>query len=388
MIKNVLICAGGSGGHVFCATALCEHICSQNEAIDIDFITDVRGLRYVVDTKNCFVFPDLKVHFDRKCAKNYLTFIKNIFKISFSTLKILLTKKYDYVIGFGGVVTVIPIILCKILGVFSTTKIIIHEQNAVIGRANLFLLKFVDFITYAIDTLEVPEKFTPSFAKKKKFIRSPVRGKFFPKVYCNLFDATSNYLQNDQLNNSLNQKINILVFAGSQGADFFYNFVPFALTYLKCKKKIKITQQVKKEYIQKIKHLYDSSGIESDLREFIFNMDEELQNSHFVICRSGASTLAELSACACPALVIAYPYAADNHQLKNAQFFAKYCGVKYFEEKDLSTANFCATLEEILNSSCALNEMSEQMKKYDFISGAGDFWAFLLSLKISVGGKS
>jgi UDP-N-acetylglucosamine--N-acetylmuramyl-(pentapeptide) pyrophosphoryl-undecaprenol N-acetylglucosamine transferase len=123
---------------------------------------------------------------------------------------------------------------------------------------------------------------------------------------------------------SLLQHLILLVFGGSQGAQFFGDFMPkvFAEMPREARATIRLTQQVRAQQLNQVKALYDELGVACELRPFFIDMPRIIAGSHLVVCRSGASTIAELGVIGRPAIMVPLPHALDNDQLRNAESFA------------------------------------------------------------------
>lgn len=284
---KVSICSGGTGGHIFPACALFESLKQRGHIVNI--VTDTRGERFCTDISQKTVISTIR--FDLVNAVDAL-------KKSFQAAKKLATMWWndrpDIIIGFGGVFTTIPTLIGKILG----AKIIIYEQNAVIGRANKLLAHIADYKL-------------SNFAVSYRWYRmaSPVRKEFIQK-------AGTPY-------NADSEKLRIMVIGGSQGAISFAQIMPRALNKIGKKQRIniEIVQQVRDEKIESLQKKYDKMGVKAELTEFVQNAAEEMAKCQLVICRAGASTLTELATLGRPAILIPYPSAAENHQYYNALYY-------------------------------------------------------------------
>ena len=259
MNKKILLVAGGSGGHLFPALSIINSLKKFNTVL----LTDHRAERYVRNTNINYkriITARLKFNF---------FFILNLLKLILSIFQnlIIITKhKPDLVIGFGGYTSIPSLIAAKLL----RKKIIIHEQNAVMGKTNRLLSKFADVVA----TSFTYTKYAPSSAvhtgiplRKKGKIR---------KIY--------------------STKKRIFVVGGSQGAAIFSKIVPSSLEYLSKSliKKIVIVQQARIEDIKLLKNFYSNLGIKHEVKSFFEDIYFQYYNSDLVISRCGASTLAEI----------------------------------------------------------------------------------------------
>lgn len=315
-MKTVIVCSGGSGGHVFPAIALCEQLIDSGYSVIL--LTDKRGFRYCSDLK-----------FPVKVMPKISASISTIFSSFWNILRIFIglrvywkENRPELVVGFGGIMTLVPLLLAKIMGI----KTMIHEQNVMFGKANKFLDNFVNFTTvnFADDN------------PKHLFVETPVRS-FITSAFATPYSFKGK------------TKFVISAIGGSQSADIFSSVIPNALKLLKsgdCKH-IKIIHQVSEPLINDLKNFYDSLGVECDLRPFIDNIASVIGDSNLVICRAGASTLAELATIGRPAILIPYPY-AGGHQRFNAEYFENLGAAWVINEKNFSAKSLALKLEGLL----------------------------------------
>lgn len=310
---NVVICSGGTGGHMFPACAL--HGAFVKKGHNSIIVTDSRGDVFCSDISKKIVIPTVRFSF-----KRVYEVIMCECRTFFEFYRLWKKDKPDVIIGFGGILTIVPMLVAKIFG----AKLILYEQNAVIGRANKFLSKVSNYRLSHFDC-------------HKGWMRmaSPVRKEFL--------NATK-YVYED--------KLNILVIGGSQGAKSFSSILPCALSELSLydRSKIEITQQVNDQQIRGLQNAYEKIGLRAHLRNFISNVAEVMSNSQLIICRAGASTLTELAAIGRPAILIPYPKAADNHQYFNALYFKNKRAAWIFNETKDNIKELSDTIYQILHN--------------------------------------
>jgi UDP-N-acetylglucosamine--N-acetylmuramyl-(pentapeptide) pyrophosphoryl-undecaprenol N-acetylglucosamine transferase len=320
---GVIICAGGSGGHMFPASALFKAM--QKKEYDVTIVTDARGNVFSDDIPEKIVFGTI---FSRR---NFLRIIYYFLVTFFKFCKIWFAKRPSIVIGFGGVFTIIPLVTSKMFG----SKVVIYEQNSVVGKANKFLEKFADLklASFKLD-------------KSWREVPAPVRNDFLKNIPYQCAGI-----------------IKILVIGGSQGAASFSNILPKALAKLSRSeiKNIEITQQVAHGNINELKQIYENLGVKSTLKRFVHGVADAMFESQLVICRSGASTLSELSATGRPAILIPYPKAADNHQFYNAMYYKDKKAAWIIEESDEIAEKLAKTLRQILQKRELLKTASFHM---------------------------
>jgi UDP-N-acetylglucosamine--N-acetylmuramyl-(pentapeptide) pyrophosphoryl-undecaprenol N-acetylglucosamine transferase len=247
----------------------------------------------------------------------------------------------DVIIGFGGLFTLIPTFVAKILG----AKVIIYEQNSIVGKANRWLGKIANM---RLSFFKINEKW--------QVVASPVRKKFFQ-----VRDLRSKQHESDD---RLSKKpLRIIVIGGSQGAMSFSRIIPCALSLIdyNLRKNIEIVQQVDTENAADLALKYKKLGVKASLMSFIHNIANEMASSQLAICRAGASTIAELSALGLPAILIPYPFASENHQFYNAMYYKNKKAAWLVEEKENIEQELSAIIINILSDRELIKQASSNM---------------------------
>ena len=295
----LILAAGGTGGHMFPAQALAEEMLSRGWRVKLS--SDSRGLRYAGG------FPEevprralSAATFSRGGIKAKLA---APFQIGWGVMEAIRWFSHDrpaVVAGFGGY----PALPALSAGIYHKVPRLIHEQNGVLGRVNRLFGGRVDALTCGV----YPVTNAPKGAKLIDMgnpIRDAVRGAM----------ATPYAPPGDD------GPINLLVFGGSQGASVFAELIPTAIAALPLgmRDRIRLTQQVRPVEMAATSAVYKSGGIDAELAEFFADMPRRLAEAHLVICRSGASTVSELTAIGRPSILVPYPSAMDDHQTANAK---------------------------------------------------------------------
>lgn len=338
----IMLAAGGTGGHLFPAEALAHSLKARGYAVHL--VTDSRAERYAGK------FPADEIHIVSSAtigSKNPVAVAKALFTLwqGVRQAKALMRRvKPLAVVGFGGYPTVPPLLAAAQLGV----PTMIHEQNAVMGRANRMLASKVRAIAGGF----LPET-SGAFAVKTVTTGNPVR----PAV---LKAAAQPYVPSAGAN-----PFRLVVFGGSQGAQFFSSAVPTAVTLLEpeLQKRLVITQQARAEDADGVKACYGKLGLEADVSPFFTDMAERIGAAHFVICRSGASTVSEVSVIGRPALLVPYPFALDHDQAANAALLVEKGGAKVVQQSKLSAEKLADTLKKAMTEPERLLEMAHASKQ-------------------------
>ncbi len=295
----VVLAAGGTGGHVFPAEALAAELSSRGYQLAL--VTDRRG----GDLSGRL--GELETHRVRAggiAGKGVFARILSAIELMVGTVQawfLLRRLKPAVVVGFGGYASV-PTMLAA---AYSGTKAAIHEQNAVLGRANRMLASRVETIATSFEKVsEIPENAKSNIIVTGMPVRlavTIVRDRAYPSI-------------------SREGDINLAVFGGSQGAHIFSVVVPDAMKRLdeSLRRRIKITQQSRQEDIDLANSVYRTIGIEAELSTFFNDVPDRIADAHLVICRSGASSIAELTTIGRPAILVPYRHAVDDHQSRNA----------------------------------------------------------------------
>ncbi|TJW63877.1 MAG: undecaprenyldiphospho-muramoylpentapeptide beta-N-acetylglucosaminyltransferase [Mesorhizobium sp.] len=316
MAKGViLLAAGGTGGHLFPAEALAHELIERGWKVHL--ATDRRAERYSGQ------FPAADIHAIPSAtlgSKNPVAVLSAFWKIwqgVREASRIIARIKPEAVVGFGGYPTLPPL--------YAATRrkvpTLIHEQNAVMGRANKALAGRVDAIAGGF----LPEGASADGAKTVT-TGNPVR----PQV---LEAAKTPYAASNE-----GEPFRLLVFGGSQGAQFFSDAVPAAVALLPqdLRKRLVITQQARAEDVARVKAAYAELGVDVQVSPFFTDMAARMAAAHLVMSRSGASTVSEIAVIGRPALLVPYPHALDHDQAANAAALAAAGGAELHPQSTLS----------------------------------------------------
>ncbi len=338
---KIVIVAGGTGGHVFPAVSLSEQLLSEGKKIL--FFSDTRVSRIINSNIDLFKNKNIKLYnFYISKSFNFINYFKNFFKIFF----ILGKENPKVIIGFGGYTSIPSLIAAKLL----FKPIVLHEQNIIIGSTNKFFFPFSQKIIFGLG-----DKNNKKNNKKIFFIRNPVRKKIL------FYRKKVNF-------NFSKDKINILVFGGSQGASLIDYKLPKAISLLPIliKKKINIFHQCSKKNLKLVKKEYLKNNLKANCKIFFYNMPEIIFKSQFVISRSGASSLSEITALGKPAILIPYKFSKNEHQLKNAKWFVKNGAGSYLNENGLTENKLKLKIHDFIKNK---KKIEKNVIKFVFFMG-------------------
>ncbi|OUR79205.1 undecaprenyldiphospho-muramoylpentapeptide beta-N-acetylglucosaminyltransferase [Alphaproteobacteria bacterium 46_93_T64] len=298
--RHIVLASGGTGGHIFPARALAEELIGRNFRVTL--LTDSRGETY----EDLFPGVDVvQIRAGSPSVGGLFGKIKAVFELSAGTLQslfLLRKEKPIAVVGFGGYPSMPPAAAATLLGV----PLVLHEQNAILGRVNNLLAGRAAAIATSFMHTDANEN---TALVKMRFTGNPVRKEILSlhgEGYC---PATNS------------EKFNLLVLGGSQGATILSDVVPAAIKLLplELQRRLHVTQQCRKEDLAQVEKMYETAAITSTLATFFDNIPELLASCHLAIARSGASTMAELAVAGRPAILVPYKFAMDNHQFQNAK---------------------------------------------------------------------
>ena len=311
--KKIIIATGGTGGHVFPAYSLANYLISKN--FNVILTTDKRGHKYLETNENInFIeipaFPLKK----ENILHNFISILINFFSLLKSFLFLLFNRPL-IIFGTGGYASFPICIAASILKI----KFVIYENNMVIGKANKYLLPFAKKIFVSYKELEgIPEKFNEKVIEVGNIIREEI-------INANLYSEIKKF-----------DHMKILVLGGSQAARVFAEELPEIFKNLKnIKIPFKVFQQCQKNQNERLIEFYKNADIEFEVFNFTNKIIDYYSKANLVITRSGASALGELVNAKIPFISIPLPASADNHQYKNAQFYAKKGYGYLIEEKDI-----------------------------------------------------
>ena len=294
----IALAAGGTGGHMFPAEALAGELLARGHAVAL--ITDRRGGGFGER------LPTVETHrisAGGLAGTGIVGRAQGVVQLGvgfFQARGLLGRLKPSVAVGFGGYASV-PTMLAASL---SSIPTVLHEQNAVLGRANRLLAKRATRIATSFASVAFM-----GGGDRAALTGNPVRpgiAALADQPYPPLVPGGA---------------IQILVVGGSQGARVFSRLIPEAVALLpdELQRRLRIAQQARAEDLETARANYAKLAATVELAPFFGDMPERLRAAHLVVCRSGASTVAELTAAGRPAVLIPYPFATDDHQTANAR---------------------------------------------------------------------
>jgi UDP-N-acetylglucosamine--N-acetylmuramyl-(pentapeptide) pyrophosphoryl-undecaprenol N-acetylglucosamine transferase len=330
MTRTILLTAGGTGGHLFPAQALASELVRRGYAVDL--ATDARVGEMGRD------FPARQTHVVASATlsgRSPVALARTLWRLARGTLQarsILSRVKPDAVVGFGGYPTFPPMFAAYLSGI----PTVLHEANAVMGRANRMLAKRAVAIATSF-----PLQGAGVSDLRARMIRTgnPVRDA--------VLAAVRTYVPA-----SPGERFELLVFGGSQGARFFSDIMPEALQCLEApvRARLRLVQQCRPEDLERVRAACEALGVEAELAPFFADMPERIANAHLVVCRSGASSVSELAVIGRPSILVPLPHALDNDQGRNAEVLSAAGGAWPLAQSEIDGPRLAGLLSELMEA--------------------------------------
>jgi len=340
--KQILISAGGTGGHMFPAEALARDLIDRGYRVAL--ATDVRGKKYEP-------FADgIPVYVLKSSALKGGVFskVKTALCLGLGVLqarKLIDKLKPAVVVGFGGY----PSFPALHVAQKKNIPTIIHEANAVLGRANVMLAPKADRIAVAWPNI--------SGLDESDSVRTIITGNPVRPDIAALYNKPYPVLEQDGT-------LRIFVMGGSLGASVFGEVLPKMVDNLSAahKARLKIIQQCRTENIDEVKKAYKEAGVEAELKTFFDDVPEQLEKCHLFIGRSGASTVSEVATAGRPAIFVPYPHHKDQQQKRNADAIFDVGGAWVMTQDGFTVEALLARIETFLQSPESLFNAAENAR--------------------------
>jgi len=361
---KIIFAGGGTGGHIYPALALIKTIKEKKGEVEILYIGKINAQEEKLCKKEKIPFQGIKVFYfhRKKILKNFKTlyyFLKAYFKIK----KIIKKFKPDIIIGTGGYVSS-PVVFA---GAKYKIKTIIHEQNSIPGLTNKFLSRYASKIA----------------------ISMPSSKEYFPvdKVVLTGNPRSQEILETRKVEKKSlgldDTKKLLLIFMGSLGAKYVNETIVKALTYLTRINNLEIVFVTGKLHYNNIISEVNKLNIRQNvfIKAYVDNMPEYYQHADIVICRAGATTIAEICAIGIPVILIPSPFVTNNHQEKNALDLVNDGGAIMIREKDLNEIEIVKIVKDLLKNPYKLRLLKTNIKKNGIPDSCTRFLNLIKQLK-------
>ena len=343
--KRIVIAGGGTGGHLFPGIAIAEAFIKRNPENKVIFISTGKPFEVSVLEEKKFQLKSITVEgLKGRGIVNQIISVSKIPKGLFESMLILKKFRPHLVIGVGSY-SAGPVVLGAWL---MRMKIVLHEQNILPGVTNRILSYLADRIYVSFQ--DTRGNFNP---KKVCFTGNPVRN----EILCSAMEKS-------EIFDSVQGKFfTILVIGGSQGAHSINMAVMDALKFLTNKDRFFFIHQTGADDKEKVKNAYRKNGISSSVKSFFNDMGQQYKNADLIICRAGATTVAELTAIGKGALLIPYPFAADDHQVLNAKMLSDAGAAEIIFQNELNGTLLAKKIRHYASNYKTLGNMAKMAKK-------------------------
>lgn len=338
---RVIIAGGGTGGHLFPGVAIAREICRRYPRSSILFVTGLKKMESDILTRYGFFQKSIVIEGikGRGWRKGIMVLLKLPFGF-FQSLLIIKRFAPHLVLGMGGYSAGPVCLAARIMGVPSA----IHEQNSFPGLTNRLLCRVVERVLISF------EESREHFPGGSLFLTgNPVREEL---------------LKEKKSRDRRNERFTILVVGGSQGARAINRAFVAALEILKSRGRDPevIHQTGERDYARVVKE-YRQRELTGDVLPFIHDMEGAYDRADMVVSRAGATTVSELAALGKPSILIPYPYAANNHQERNACMLVQVGGAEMMLQRDMSDKGLADLLGKYMDDRRALGEMGKLARK-------------------------
>jgi len=323
---KVLIAGGGTGGHLFPGIALAEEVVTRHHANDVLFVGTERGLEARAVPRAGFRLETIDATGVKgRGLAGWVGGLLRVPRAIAQSMRILRAWRPDVVVGVGGYAS-FPVVMAAWIAGIPTA---IQEQNALPGLTNRVLGRIVRAVFVAFDEARA---FFPE--EKVQNVGNPIRKALM-----------ENFLRP----RARHERFQLLIFGGSQGAHAINVAAVEAAKRLgDLRDRIEILHQTGRQDIEETRAGYEAAGVRAEVVEFIDDMSSAYARSDLVICRSGATTLAELTVCKKAAILVPFPHAADNHQEVNARALVEKGAAVMIRQQELSGERLAAEIRALV----------------------------------------
>ena len=341
---RILIAGGGTGGHLYPGIAVAKELLSQYPDAQITFVGTARGIEARVIPREGFGL-DL-IRSSGLKGKSLTTAIRGALIAPVSLIdawSIVSQRQPDLVIGVGGYSSGPVVLVAWLRGV----PTMVLEQNAVPGLTNRLLARFVRAAAVTFDS-------TKTFFGEKGFVSgNPVRAEF-------VADSQPTEAKSDEPSG-----VQVLVFGGSQGAHAINLAMVEAAPELAAgSPRLRLTHQTGERDVEMVRAAYAAAGIQADVQPFFYDMGRRVGAADLIICRAGATTIAEISAAAKPAILIPLPTATDDHQRRNAEALAAAGAAEVLLQSEATGPVLAGRIKQLAVDAECRARLSAQARKF------------------------
>jgi len=333
-MSTLMIMAGGTGGHVYPAMAVADHLKALGWKI-VWLATDGGMENRLISGKP---YEVAVIHMRGVRGKGLVRKLMAPFQVAYAALQSFSAmRRYrpDVVLGMGGFAAFPGGLVAWITG----RPLVIHEQNSIAGLTNRVLAKLANRVLAA---------FPSAFGDKATLVGNPVRADIAAVV-----DPAERFAERSG-------PLRLLVVGGSLGAQALNETVPQALALLPENARPEVVHQAGEKHIAELQANYDKAGVKADTRAFINDMAALYGWADLVICRAGALTIAELAAAGVASVLVPFPHAVDDHQTYNARYLSENGAAWLIQQTELSAQGLAKVIANVTRA--GLLDMAKQAR--------------------------
>ena len=339
---RVVLAGGGTGGHLYPAIAVAKHLQMSCDDIKIAFLGLSNGLEARLVPREGFSLHTVSaLPLKGRSRLAQMRALGTLGVGTWQAIKVFKRLRPHLVIGSGGYVMG-PAMLAATLG---RVPRVIMEQNVLPGLAVRVMARCAQRVFTAF-----PETQTYLPASHVECTGIPIR-----QEICDLGSSESI---------STEGPLHVLVFGGSQGAHRINQAMMEAVHFFKAEQdRVRVVHQTGEIDYNDVVQAYKAAALDAEVSPFLHDMAERYRWANLVVCRAGAGTLAELTACGKPSILVPYPYAADNHQYHNAKALEQYGAAQVIPDAELTGPRLVAAIQPLLESPAQLHQQAKQSRQ-------------------------
>jgi UDP-N-acetylglucosamine--N-acetylmuramyl-(pentapeptide) pyrophosphoryl-undecaprenol N-acetylglucosamine transferase len=333
MARTIMIMAGGTGGHVFPALAVAQHLSAQGWRVV--WLGARTGMEADLVPRQGYEMAWVRFSGLRgKGLLRALALPANLLLAFWQSARAILACRPDVVLGMGGYISFPGGMMASLLN----RPLAIHEQNSVAGLANRVLARLADRVLQAF----------PDTLPRARLCGNPVRGEIAA-----LPAPGARYA-------ARSGRLSLLVLGGSQGAQALNEALPRALALLPPAERPEVMHQAGSKHIEALRAAYAAAGVQAEALAFIDDMAACYGAADVVICRAGALTVSELACAGVASILVPYPHAVDDHQTANARFLSERGAAILLPQPELSAEHLAGLLRGLTRE--RLLDMAEKAR--------------------------
>ncbi len=356
--RTLMVMAGGTGGHVYPALAVAHEMKSRGWKV---FWLGTRGgleARVVPEAGYDMIWLSMSGLRGNGVVRLLLTPLM-LLRAFYQSLKAILVRRPDVVLGMGGYTAFPGGMMASLLG----KPLIVHEQNSVAGLTNRILACLADRVLTAFPAAFKGENDKPLPCRKVDtlWVGNPLRA----EIAC-LVEVAHRYA-------GRNGPLRLLVVGGSRGAAALNTLLPQALALIPPDQRPQVVHQSGRQHQEVLKANYQAAGVDADIRDYIEDMATLYEWCDLAVCRAGAMTVAELACAGVPAVLVPFPFAVDDHQTTNARFLSEAGAGWLMQQKDLSPEKLAGLLKSLNREFlAAMSHRAQILAKPEATRAVGD----------------